>query len=166
MSPSPSCPTRDPANERGGKWKIQEGGRRKKESGNKGRTEGKRGRGAKEKERDKEKRNFSLQKRSLRTVLYTIGKIFISPPHFLHKLRPPWHRYLGDLVDSAVNLVVEDASYEKRLDVGNVDVQLLSDEGNVDARVGLDQLDQHLRPDVAQQVLDMLSLKQRKEKEV
>ena len=65
--------------------------------------------------------------------------------------------YLGDLIYSAVNLVVEDAGDEKRLHIGHVDVQLLGDEGNVDASVGLDQFDQHLRPDVAQQILDVLS---------
>ena len=46
--------------------------------------------------------------------------------------------YLGDLIDPTMNLVVKDAGDEKRLHIGHVDVQLLGDEGNVDASVGLD----------------------------
>ena len=65
--------------------------------------------------------------------------------------------HLRDLIYPAVNLVVEDAGDEETLHVSNVNIQLFGDEGNVDAGVRFDQLDQHLRPDVAQQVFDVLS---------
>ena len=69
--------------------------------------------------------------------------------HFLLCSFPNSHQYLRDLINPAVNLVVENAGNEETLHVGDVDVQLLGDEGNVNSSVRLDQLDQNLRSDVA-----------------
>ena len=52
---------------------------------------------------------------------------------------------LSDLVDPAVDGVVEDAGDEQALHVRALDVQLARDELDLDPRVRLDQLDQHLR---------------------
>ena len=60
------------------------------------------------------------------------------------------------LVNPAPDGVVEDAADQETLHVVGVDVELARDELDVDPGVGLDQLDQHLGADVAQQVLDVL----------
>ena len=60
------------------------------------------------------------------------------------------------LVNPAPDCVVEDAADQETLHVVGVDVELARDELDVDPGVGLDQLDQHLGADVAQQVLDVL----------
>ena len=60
------------------------------------------------------------------------------------------------LVNPAPDGVIEDAADQETLHVVGVDVELARDELDVDPGVGLDQLDQHLGADVAQQVLDVL----------
>ena len=60
------------------------------------------------------------------------------------------------LVNPAPDGVVEYAADQETLHVVGVDVELARDELDVDPGVGLDQLDQHLGADVAQQVLDVL----------
>ena len=61
------------------------------------------------------------------------------------------------LVNPAPDGVVEDAADQETLHVVGVDVEIARDELDVDPSVGLDQLDQHLGADVAQQVLDVLT---------
>mmetsp|Transcript_37145 Transcript_37145/g.116912 ORF Transcript_37145/g.116912 Transcript_37145/m.116912 type:complete len:233 (+) Transcript_37145:46-744(+) len=60
------------------------------------------------------------------------------------------------LVDVAHHAAVEDEAHEQRLHLLLRDVELLGDEGYADARVGPDQLEQHLRADVLEQVLDVV----------
>ena len=61
------------------------------------------------------------------------------------------------LINSAPDGVVEDAADQETLHIGGVNVELPGDEGDVDPGVRLDQLDQHLGPDVAKQVFDVFS---------
>ena len=48
------------------------------------------------------------------------------------------------LINSAPDGVVEDAADQETLHIGGVNVELTGDEGDVDPRVRLDQLYQHL----------------------
>jgi len=57
------------------------------------------------------------------------------------------------LIDLAENLVVQNQIHQQRLDLGRGDVELLGKEGHLDASVGLDELEQHLRAHLAQQIL-------------
>uniref|UniRef100_A0A1I8GPP9 RNA polymerase beta subunit n=1 Tax=Macrostomum lignano TaxID=282301 RepID=A0A1I8GPP9_9PLAT len=66
------------------------------------------------------------------------------------------HQHLSLLVDLANDEVVQDAGHDEGLDLGLVDVELRRDEGDADASVGLNEAAQHLRADVAQQLLDVL----------
>ena len=54
------------------------------------------------------------------------------------------HSPVSHLIDPAVDGGVEDAGHEEGLHVRALDVQLARDELDLDAGVGLDQLDQHL----------------------
>lgn len=60
------------------------------------------------------------------------------------------------LIDAAADHVVEDAGHQQALHLRLVDVELFGDERDTDAGIGPDEFHQHLRADVAQQVLDML----------
>ena len=64
---------------------------------------------------------------------------------------------LAHLINSAPDGVIEDAANQQTFDIGGVNVELPGDKGDVDPGVRLDQLEQHLGPDVAKQVFDVFS---------
>lgn len=62
---------------------------------------------------------------------------------------------LVDLIDMTSNLLVKDKSNQEILDILCRDVELTRDEGNLNAGIGLDQPNQHLGPDVLQDIVDI-----------
>ena len=60
------------------------------------------------------------------------------------------------LVYSATDCAVQYATDQQALHVPRLNVELTRNKLDLDAGVRLDQLNQHLRPNVPQQVLDML----------
>mmetsp|Transcript_58376 Transcript_58376/g.133956 ORF Transcript_58376/g.133956 Transcript_58376/m.133956 type:complete len:410 (+) Transcript_58376:422-1651(+) len=90
-----------------------------------------------------------LQRRELRAPLIDGGIL-------LHVLRLVGEQQqLLHLVNVRVHLPVEDERDEQRLHLCVGDVELARDEGDADARVRLDHLEQHLRSDVLEQVLNV-----------